>query len=367
MRLISVDGLGGGIINMDLGKMIQSLPLPVIQRMQIERSAIVAVKWIKRNVLHNAVNESMYYYPLVRNNRLYGDKFLLRNYAHIEEPLLSIIEHGLYLGNNTAMVGLKHEWELGTILTSSLYRKNLIAKIFPNYYCQTIGPMIHYASCNDEFKEKLQSGLDSTARTLLFFPVHGNEKFSPVYDTEKSIIKILKIADDWDCKNIIISVFLNDIQMFNEVVHKIGAEDRVKIASSGDRYNEQFLCNQRTMIESADLTVSNNLGTHLGYCIYFGKPHILFPQDFSYEGDEKVRDEDFGVANRSQNWKSDFENERLMFQSLFNGSSENITQEQYNTCNFYWGFDQVRSPAEIRRISCEANSFAKRFVHEHRR
>lgn len=82
--------------------------------------------------------------------------------------------------------------------------------------------MIHYASCNDEFKEKLQSGLDSTARTLLFFPVHGNEKFSPVYDTEKSIIKILKIADDWDCKNIIISVFLNDIQMFNEVVHKIG-------------------------------------------------------------------------------------------------------------------------------------------------
>lgn len=50
------------------------------------------------------------------------------------------------------------------------------------------------------------------------------------------------------------------------------------------------------MIESADLTVSKQPGTHLGYCIYFGKPHILFPQDFSYEGDEKVRDEDFGVA-----------------------------------------------------------------------
>lgn len=364
MKLISLDGLGA-LINMDLGAMIQSLPIPVIQRMYIERASIIGAKKIKKLILRKSVNTSTYW-PLVRNNRFYGDEFLLREYADLSKPLYAIIEHGLYFGNNTARVGLKHEWELGTILTPSKYRKNLINKVFPEFYCETIGPMIHYATPNNIFKEKLLNGLDSSGRTLLFFPVHGNEKFSPVYDTEKSINKIIEIANKWDCKNIIISVFLDDIAMFSGVAEKLGVKERIKIASSGDRYNENFLRNQRSMIESADITVSNSLGTHLGYCIYLGKPHILLPQDFSYEGDEKARVADFGSANRSENWKNDFDRETLEFQGLFDGSTETITSEQFDVCNFYWGFDQVRTMEELRKIVSEVNSYAKRYVRHHR-
>ncbi len=365
MRLISMDGLGGRKINTDLGTMIQSLPLPVIQRMYIERACITGVKKVNKILFNTEVNVSAYY-PIVRNNRLYGDEFLLRTYAGLSRPLYAIIEHGLYFGNNTARVGLKHEWELGTILTSGLYRKNLILKNFPDYYCAAIGPMIHYASVNTEFKERLFDGLDSNSRTLLFFPIHGNEKFSPVYDTEKSIRKIIEIANRWDCKNIIISVFLNDMAMFDGVVQTLRAKDRIKIASSGDRYNENFLRNQRAMIDSADITVSNCLGTHLGYCVYLGKQHILFPQDFSYEGDEKVRDEDFGATNRSRNWENDFEKETMEFRHLFDGTHDDITKVQYDTCKFYWGFDMTKTPEEIKAIAIESENYAKKYIHRPR-
>lgn len=344
---------------MDILKLLHKTPLPVIIRMQIERNYIINTKNIKRLTAKKLDNISTYY-PLVRNNRFYGNEELLRKYSNINEDLYAIIEHGLYFGNNTQRVGNDFEWELGCVLTNGKYRKELLNKYYPDYYCETIGPLIHYAKTDQDFKENLRSKLKNNKRTLLFFPVHGNEYFSPKYDTESTIRKIIKIADEHDCYNIIICVYYGNFDLFNEIVKKIG-NNRILISTCGNRYDSNFLCKQRAMIELSDLTISNNLGTHLGYCIYLKKNHILLPQDFSYEGDSKAISLDFGDANRSKNWSKDYKDETRKFQLIFNESQEEITREQMELCDYYWGFSEVKSPEDIVNIYHKCKRYAKTF------
>ena len=127
------------------------------------------------------------------------------------------------------------------------------------------------------------------------------------------------------------------------------------------------MAKQKALISLADLTISNSLGTHLGYCVYLGKPHILLRQDFCYVGDEKSLAEDFGSSNRSENWKNDFEKEKEIFQKIFNINESTITEEQYKLCNYYWGYDCIKTPDELRDILINSNCYAQKYVKEHKK
>lgn len=341
-------------------ELLHRTDLPIVQKMKIERCYIKNIKSIKK-ILRIPDETASSFYPLVRNNRFYGDEELIRNYSNTNEDLYAIIEHGLYFGNNSSKVGNDFEWELGCILTSGDYRKNLISDFFPNYLCETIGPMIHYAKAEQTYKDDLRRKLVANRKTLLFFPVHGNEFFTPEYDTEQTLNKIIEIADRHDCYNIVVCVYYGNMNLFNHIANKLN-NDRITITTCGNRYDSSFLMKQRAMIELSDITVSNNLGTHLGYCTYLGKPHILLPQNFSYIGNKTAIESDFGGSNRSNNWKSDFEKEKKRFQGLFNGDSEVITEEQRKLCDYYWGFSKVKSPAEIRTIYRSCREYSAEFV-----
>lgn len=112
--------------------------------------------------------------------------------------------------------------------------------------------------------------------------------------------------------------YVTDISEFKEVISKIGLENRFIVVSCGNRYSEKFLCRQKAIILASDISASNNLGTHLGYCIYLGKPHILLPQEFYYSGDRKALENEFSAQNRSNNYEDDFGQEKIMFQEIFN-------------------------------------------------
>lgn len=346
-------------MKIDVPDLIQRLPLPIMTRMKLERLFILFAKLIKR--LHDKEGNKSVYYPLVRNNRFYGNEYQLRKYCGYSKPIIAIIEHGLYFGNNTQKVGLKHEWELGTILTYGDYRKELIKKAFPNYYCETIGPMIHYASIDHQFMENIKRQLRKNTKTMLFFPVHGNELFSPEYDFEMTIKKIDDIASQYHCGNVIICVYHLKLNTFEEITNKTPLCNNFIITTNGNRYDEAFLDRQKTLISLSDYTISNNLGTHLGYCIYLGKPHFLLAQDFSYKGDAKAIADDFGNSNRSDNYYSDFDKEKELFQKVFNLEVTKITEEQYKLCDYYWGFSKVKTPEELRIIIEKCKDESKKF------
>ena len=73
-------------LSIDIPELIQKLPISVVLRMKLERNYIMAVKGMK-NFCGIAEESGSAYYPLVRNNRLYGDEYLLRKYSGSKEYL----------------------------------------------------------------------------------------------------------------------------------------------------------------------------------------------------------------------------------------------------------------------------------------
>ena len=96
------------------------------------------------------------------------------------------------------------------------------------------------------------------------------------------------------------------------------------------------------------------------------KPHVLLPEDFKLVGDEKILKEEFSERNRGNNWKNDYEREVLQFQSLFSGKEATITREQYEICDYYWGFSNIKTKEEVGRIYKDAKSHALSFINSHR-
>lgn len=333
--------------------------------MKLERACSKAIRKTK-SVLGFQIEHEIPFHPLVWNNRLYGNEYLLRRYAGLTEDLYSIIEHGLFLGRNSAKISLKHEWELGCILTGGNYRKDLIEEYYPDYYCEAIGPMIHYAKEDEQFKEEILSHLDPHEKTALIYPMHGNDFFNPVYNIPGSLDEMIKKADELSCKNIIVCVFYRHIPMFEELVQKYRQSRNIIVTTNGDRYNLDFMDRQKTQIASADYTISNSLGTHVGFCLYMGKPHIILPQTYSFSGDEKAMEKDFGNENRSSNYYDDFKKEEEMFHSLFNGDHIEITEEQYKVCDYYWGFSQTKTPEQIKTIADNCRKHALEFARKNK-
>ena len=100
---------------------IRGLPLQILQRLRLEKIYHYIAKPIN-GVLGRRDYGKIFFQPLVYSNSYYGNEYVLRRYAEIKKDLFAIIEHGLFLGNNTRKVGLEHEWDLGCILTYGNYR-----------------------------------------------------------------------------------------------------------------------------------------------------------------------------------------------------------------------------------------------------
>lgn len=50
------------------------------------------------------------------------------------------------------------------------------------------------------------------------------------------------------------------------------------IVCPGNRFDPRFLSYQRDMIELSGMTMSNDLGTHIGYIVALNGPHYMFKQ-----------------------------------------------------------------------------------------
>ena len=95
-----------------------------------------------------------------------------------------------------------------------------------------------------------------------------------------------------------------------------------------------FLPRLRAIFELSDLTFSNALGTHVGYSIYMGTPHVM-----NIESNKNIR------PNKV------FEKEQEDFAQLFDGHNPlDITEEQKNLCDKYFGFSHIKTPEQLYSI-----------------
>lgn len=268
----------------------------------------------------------------------YGISQNLNRYSGYKKPIDACIEHGVYFGNyvnkeETILSGLP------AVITFSDVRRNWI-RAYTSKPVITIGPYIHYT---EEFysTEKFNIEKERLGKTLLVFPTHSIDDVDVAYDIEMFIKEIKKVQVESNVKSVLCCLYWKDI------LNGLGKEylkENFYVVTAGYRNDKHFLSKLKSIISLSDITMSNDLGTHLGYCVYLGKPHYIFEQHKKYYGKQQSV---YKETNKTLNYKETYQLEKNEIVNLFNSYSNSITESQYAICNKYWGFDQIKSRQEL--------------------
>jgi regulator of replication initiation timing len=91
--------------------------------------------------------------------------------------------------------------------------------------------------------------------------------------------------------------------------------------------------------------MSNSVGTHVGYCVYYNKPHYIYIQDLKQVSSNIDYQLEVDIEKEKQRI-----DEKTEIANAFSNISEKVNEEQYHICNKYWGFSKVKSKKEMSDI-----------------
>lgn len=279
---------------------------------------------------------------LLPGNQFYGHEYWLKRYSGYQSPIYGLIEHGLVFGNNMIQDGIQWEWQIGSILTFGENRYQSLKKYYPNYNIQKIGPRIYYVDCDREYYHSLKGHLLHKNKTLVAFPFHTLSDIEVLHDRRDFINSCKSIAEMNNCENIVVCIHPSD---YKHGVDKIYEELGCMVVSGGVKPRE-FLPRLKAILSLADVTVSNGIGTHIGYSVYMHRPHIMIKQQVKEIYDESTLRTQ-GIAVPSENII--LKNERELFFNVFKVKEKAvITKEQLELCDEYWGFSDLKKADELK-------------------
>ena len=270
------------------------------------------------------------------SNSYYGMSSQLKKFGGYSGVVAASIEHGLYFGGaNTWEVS---RYDLPCVITFGEERRTALRKVTDRPVF-TIGPYICYASPwteRDEFR-KLKKAL---GRTLLVFPCHTIESTSVRYEVSEftNFINEVKEMDGFD--SVLVSLYFTDIAKYAHQYEEAG----YIVVCSGHRGDPLFMDRQRLYFDLAEATISNSVGTHVGYSIALNKPHCIFEQKIDSQA-EQIKSSLHVDQNRK---KAD--EERADIARCFSHLPRLITEEQKKIVNRYWGLPEIKQREEMRLI-----------------
>lgn len=276
--------------------------------------------------------------PGILGNKCYGNWKAVQVAMGEDYDERCMIEHGIYFGERILFEECEMN-EISTIYTYSPYRVHVLQ----NYYKGTlgkkviaVGPYIQYVP-NFLSEEVRQSIKQKYGRILLVFPAHPDPSNDTVYDFNEFIQRIEQIKEDFD--TVFVSMFWVDILKRKHLFYE---KQGYVIVCSGNRSDPYFLSRQRDLIELATMTMSNELGTHIGYSIALDRPHYLFKQKIKLD----LTNEDKDIAEDIRCCLVKQKQEYSAIQKAFGNYSFEITDEQKILVDYYWG-KNVQKAVEI--------------------
>lgn len=197
----------------------------------------------------------------------------------------------------------------------------------------SIGPYIHYA---DGFYDKKKNDAIKRilGRVLLVFPTHSNDASTISLNEDIFCERLKTIAKDFD--NVIINAYWWNIN--DRIIEKLQAEG-YHIASAGFREDSRFINRLKTMIDLSDLVIGDSIGTHIGFCVAENKPFKLVWSN------TKIKIQDLTIQKSLDDVKKQFG----QIETCFDEATE-ITKEQIDICNKYWGLNKIKTQSEISSI-----------------
>ena len=286
-----------------------------------------------------------YFYcnDLYYGNALYGQSVILKQYSSFQSKINACIEHGVYFGDyvncdEAIDSGLKGLITFGDKRIEHLHR---VAKvpIIP------IGPYIHYAkpmlSSADIDKIKKKNG-----KTLLVFPTHSIDRVETEFNMDSFNEEIQRVVKEKWIEHIIVCLFYKDINIGRD---KFYINQGYQVVCNGYLCDPLFLRRLKTFIMLSDYTMSNDIGTNVGYCIYLRKPHYIFNQPFDFKAYTKNDMENIIMSNSRD---AEVDEVKKQFSSMKDG----VSDVQYAVCSKYWGYPYVRDKDELHDIFQKLNS-----------
>lgn len=278
-------------------------------------------------------------------NDWYGHAKILKRFLGIPDSykFKFVIEHGLYLSEQVADIELNSN--LPTFITYSQYRVKILKKLKREAFA--IGPFIHYAP---HYLSKTELTLEKKrlGKTLLFFPSHSIVGSTTNYNMKWSYEKIRSISKGFN--TIRVCLYWKDILLGT---HKYYQSKGFECVTAGHILDPLFLPRVKSIIETADLTVSNDASTALSYCFYMHKPHVIFYQ--------RAITNKQGYFNKVMKdyWKS--EPYKLILRE-FSQIQSRITSKQRQLMNQYCGTNNVRSKEELSKIVAETEKIYSNYI-----
>ncbi|MBO7082039.1 MAG: hypothetical protein J6V99_08420 [Neisseriaceae bacterium] len=269
-------------------------------------------------------------YPLFKifENNWYGHGYVLSKIFPINHQ--TRIEHGLFFGDYLHKQNLFPN--IKNIITFSEYRKKIIEKqTDKDIVC--IGPYIHYADLllNQADLKLLK---EQFGKTLLIFPSHSSRGIYADFNMEEFIEKIEEVKQEHQFKTVIVCLYWKDIQLNKHLPYQ---QKGYTVVCSGFLYDQYFLSRMKTIIHLADVTLSNNIGTHIGYCLSENKPHWIISQSVQYQhGEDYITAyREFNVLTKERLEK--INDEKRYIESIFSTFDELISKEQRQCVEYFWG------------------------------
>lgn len=271
-------------------------------------------------------------------NDYYGHATMLKRYAGLpaEEPLRLSIQHGIRLD----LGYWEHDFHPGHAigLVHSQWRANVVEPLVKKRMVP-IGPYTHYSTPLFSAEETASIRAE-LGRTLLVFPSHSTHWIDVDYDFSAFCEQLTEAGRDF--KTTLVCLYWKD------VLRGAGEEYARRgfpCVTAGHIYDLEFMRRLHTYLDLADVTLGNDVGSHLGYSLHLGKPHRLL---------------DFAPTRRAMNAERAAESpakvrlEIPRYFSLFSGPQERITDEQRDFVGKYWGFGSEKTPGQMAALAQEA-------------
>ena len=281
----------------------------------------------------------------------YSMDTILKEYSEIpiNYKIHALFEHGVIITDYVGGAFRAHEY-LPSIVPSK-YRVKILEKQKNYNGAYSIGPYIYYADYLlnlDKFKKEKER----LGKTLLVFPSHSIDGSISHFNYNNFIDEIKKYSENFD--SVRICMYYKDVQLNR---HKIYQKNGFEVVTAGHFNDRYFLPRLKSIISLSDMTISNDIGTHLGYCIFMNKPHfIITNQNISHTHEDDSKNSKLMMENDKKVNKTKINNENLSkINRLFSEYDEKITKDQYEIINYLWGFDEIKSPNELKKIIFEIN------------
>lgn len=212
------------------------------------------------------------------HNQYYGAERVLRKAAGICRPLNAFMEHGIQDKDVIEVNDIK-DCNRRLYITFSIFRKEQYEKLIGDdrKVC-VVGPYIKYVQPFYSFQEK-KSIKEKYGKILTFFPMHtidGDDATACDPEFDYVIGEVERYRKKLKIDTVFICGYWRDYYVGR--LEKYNINNYVMV-SAGHGMSQKFLSRLRSIIELSDYTMSDAVGTQVGYSIGLGVPHIVLKRN----------------------------------------------------------------------------------------